>query len=161
MWKWLSHLWHFASPWTIKSIEFSRPEYRRGSLSLLQGIFPSQESTRGLLHCRRILYHLSYHGSPTIEQASKLDYIRRILGGSDSKESTWDAGDPYSIPGSGRSPGVEMATHSSILAWRIPWTEEYGGLQSMGSQRVRHDWTWLKMTEWLILSPSFSISTFY
>ena len=34
-----------------------------------------------------------------------------------------------------------MATHSSILAWRIPWTEEPGGLQSMGSQRVRHDWS--------------------
>ena len=33
----------------------------------------------------------------------------------------------------------EMATHSSILAWRIPWTEEPGGLQPMGSQRVRHD----------------------
>ena len=32
-----------------------------------------------------------------------------------------------------------MATHSSILAWEIPWTEEPGGLQSMGSQRVRHD----------------------
>ena len=32
-----------------------------------------------------------------------------------------------------------MATHSSILAWRIPWTEEAGGLQSMGLQRVRHD----------------------
>ena len=34
----------------------------------------------------------------------------------------------------------QMATHSSILAWRIPWTEKPGGLQSMGSQRVRHDW---------------------
>ena len=33
----------------------------------------------------------------------------------------------------------EMATHSSILAWRIPWTEEPGGLQSMVSQRVRHN----------------------
>ena len=33
-----------------------------------------------------------------------------------------------------------MATHSSILAWRIPWSEEPGGLQSMGSQRIRHDW---------------------
>ena len=32
----------------------------------------------------------------------------------------------------------EMATHSSILAWRIPWTEEPGGLQSMGLQRIRH-----------------------
>ena len=38
----------------------------------------------------------------------------------------------------------EMATHSSILTWRIPWTEEPGRLQSMGSQRVGHDWaTWL------------------
>ena len=33
----------------------------------------------------------------------------------------------------------EMATHSSILAWRIPWTKELGGLQSTGSQRVGHD----------------------
>ena len=33
----------------------------------------------------------------------------------------------------------EMTTHSSIIAWRIPWTEESGGLQSMGLQRVRHD----------------------
>ena len=33
----------------------------------------------------------------------------------------------------------EMATHSSILAWKIPWTEEPGGLQSMGLQRVRHN----------------------
>ena len=44
-----------------------------------------------------------------------------------------------------RSPGhedpleKEMATHSSILAWEIPWTEELGRLQSTGSQRVRHD----------------------
>ena len=35
--------------------------------------------------------------------------------------------------------GKGMATHSSILAWRIPWTGESGGLQFMGSQRVRHD----------------------
>ena len=43
------------------------------------------------------------------------------------------------IPGLGRSLEEEMATPSSILAWRIPWTEEPGRLQSMGSQRVRHD----------------------
>ena len=40
-----------------------------------------------------------------------------------------------SIPGSGRSPGEEMATHCNILAREIPWTEELGGLQSMGSQK--------------------------
>ena len=34
-----------------------------------------------------------------------------------------------------------MSTHSSILAWKIPWTEEPGGLQSMGSQRVAHGWS--------------------
>ena len=34
-----------------------------------------------------------------------------------------------------------MATHSSIFAWRIPWTEETGGLQTTGSQKVRHDWS--------------------
>ena len=34
-----------------------------------------------------------------------------------------------------------MATHSSTLAWKIPWTEEPGGLQSMGSQRIRHNFT--------------------
>ena len=39
-----------------------------------------------------------------------------------------------------RSLEKEMATHSSILAWRIPWTEEPGRLQSTGSQRVGHDW---------------------
>ena len=50
-----------------------------------------------------------------------------------------NVGDVGSIPGSGRSPGVGMATHSSVLAWKIPWTEEPGGLQFTGSQRVRHD----------------------
>ena len=44
-----------------------------------------------------------------------------------------------SIPGLGRFPGEGMATHSSIIAWRIPWTEESGGLQSVGLQRVEHD----------------------
>ena len=58
-------------------------------------------------------------------------------GGSDCKESTCNAGDPGLIPGQKDPLEEEMATHSSILAWRIPWTEEPGGLQSMGSQRVR------------------------
>ena len=40
-----------------------------------------------------------------------------------------------------------MATHSSILAWRIPWTEEPGGLQSIGSQRVGHNWSNLTYTQ--------------
>ena len=47
-----------------------------------------------------------------------------------------------------------MATHSSILAWRIPWTEEPGGLQSMGLQRVSHDWvTNISFHYWSELLP--------
>ena len=53
--------------------------------------------------------------------------------------SAGDAGDAGWAPGSGGSPGGGNATHSSILAWRIPWTEEPGGLQSMESQRVGHN----------------------
>ena len=60
-------------------------------------------------------------------------------GGSDSEEPACNAGDTSSIPGYGRSLEKGMATHSSIVAWRIPWTEKPGRLQSMGSQRIRHN----------------------
>ena len=60
---------------------------------------------------------------------------------SDGKESVCNAGDLGSIPGSGRSPGEGNGNPSSILAWRIPWTEEPDRLQFMGSQRVGHDRT--------------------
>ena len=60
-----------------------------------------------------------------------------ILGG---KESTCNAGDLSLIPGWEDPLEKGMATHSSILAWRIPWTEESGRLQSMGSQRVGYNW---------------------
>ena len=54
-------------------------------------------------------------------------------GGTVVKNPPANAGDTGSIPGSGRSLGEGNATHSSILAWRIPWAEEPGGLQSIGS----------------------------
>ena len=60
-------------------------------------------------------------------------------GGSVVKSPTINAEDAGSIPGSGRSPEKEMATHLSILAWEIPGTEEPGRLQSMWSQRVGHE----------------------
>ena len=60
-------------------------------------------------------------------------------GGSDSKESTCNAGDLGAIPGLGRYPGGGHGNSFQFLAWSIPWTEEPGGLQSMGSQRVGHD----------------------
>ena len=54
--------------------------------------------------------------------------LQGIPSGSDGKESACSAGDSGSIPGSGRALEEEMATHSSILAQKIPWTEEPGGL---------------------------------
>ena len=62
-----------------------------------------------------------------------------LPGSSDSKASAYNVGDPGSIPGSGRSPGDEIATHSSTLAWKIPRMEKPGRLQPMGLQRVGHD----------------------
>ena len=61
-------------------------------------------------------------------------------GGSDGNESACNAGDPGLIPAEGRSLEKGMATHPSILAWRISWTEDPGRLQSMRSQRVEPDW---------------------
>ena len=80
-----------------------------GSLSLLQGIFPTQGLNPDLLHWgQRPLYQLSHQGSIKME----MQFFSEKA----------------------------MAPHSSTLAWKIPWTEEPGGLQSMGSLRVGHDW---------------------
>ena len=68
--------------------------------------------------------------------------VRGLPGSSVGKESVMmggDSEDADSISELGRSPEEGMATHSSIFVWRIPWTEEPGGLQSMGLQRVGHD----------------------
>ena len=56
------------------------------------------------------------------------------------KASAYNAGDLGSIPRLGRYPGEGSGNPLQYLAWKIPWTEEPGRLQSMGSQRVRHDW---------------------
>ena len=64
------------------------------------------------------------------------------LDGSDGQESTCNAEAAemwIRFPGQEDPLEEGMATHSSILAWRIPWTEEPGGLQSMESQKVGHD----------------------
>ena len=62
--------------------------------------------------------------------------------GSVVKEYACNAGDTQgtgSIPESGRSSGKGQVIYSSVLAWKIPWTEEPGGLQSTGSERVGHN----------------------
>ena len=60
-------------------------------------------------------------------------------GGSEGKASVYNMGDLGSSPGLGRFPGEGNGNPTSTVAWKIPWTEEPGMLQSMGSQRVGHD----------------------
>ena len=81
----------------------------------------------------------SIWGKPIVNYTRVFDSTEiRVLDGSVGKESACNAGDIQSL---GRKDPLEKrtATHSSILSWRIPWTEEPGGLQSMETQRVRHD----------------------
>ena len=63
-----------------------------------------------------------------------------FLGGSVVKNTTAVQETQFQFLGQEDALKEEMATYSSILAWKIPWTEEPGGLQSMGSQRVKHNW---------------------
>ena len=63
-----------------------------------------------------------------------------------------DAGDMGLIPGLGRPPPEEeMATYSSILTWEIPWAEEPGGIQSLGSQKIRCNWAHAHMHTHILL----------
>ena len=113
---------------------------------LLQGLFLTQGSNPGLPHCRQTLYYVSHQGRrPWFNSwVRKIRWRRDSLptpvfldfpGGSDGKEST------YNVGNLGREDPLEKgtATQSSILAWRIPWTEEPGRLQPTGSQRVGYD----------------------
>ena len=82
-----------------------------------------------LISSTEIKNHLCFF---TLLIATNMTWI--FPGGSDSKESACNAGYLCPIPGEGNG------NRSSILAWRTPWTEEPGRLQSMGSQRDGHDW---------------------
>ena len=68
-----------------------------------------------------------------------INNIVGFSGGLDSKASTCNAGDPGSVPGLEKSPGEGNGNPLQYFAWKIPWTEEPGRLQSKESQRVRHD----------------------
>ena len=81
------------------------------------------------------------HSFPVLSSYKQIDVVNNFWhtgfpDGSVGRESTWNVGDLGSIPGLKENPlEKEMAIHSSILAWRIPWT-----VYSMGSQRVGHNW---------------------
>ena len=70
------------------------------------------------------------------------------------KKSACNAGDPGSSPGLGSFSGKEMATHSAILAWEIPWREKPCGLQSMESQKSRRNFVTKQQESYLYLVNS-------
>ena len=76
---------------------------------------------------------------PDTTEATQQQQQQGFPGGSEVKNLPASAGDTGSVPGFGRSPGERKGTHSNILAWRIPWTEEPSGLQSVGLQKAGHD----------------------
>ena len=130
----LSHVQLFVTLWTVAcqapvSMGFFRREYWSGS-SGPRGWTP--------VPCVSCLTG----GFFTTEPPGKF-YHFSFPGGLDGNESAFNAGDLGLILGLGRSTwvGNDCALRfSSVLAWRIPWTQEPGRLQSMGSQRVRHNW---------------------
>ena len=80
----------------------------------------------------------------TVRDSQSIRKVSGFPGGTNAKNPSASAGDirdTGSIPELGRSPAGGTATHCSILAWRIPWTEEPGRLRSIGSHRVGHDWS--------------------
>ena len=138
-------------PWTIQSMEFSGQNTGVCSLSLLQGVFPTQGLNPGLLHCRRILYQLSSQGNQRIPEwvanpfccgssqprnepgspALHVDSLPSELsiylsmgfpGGSAGEGSACNAGDLGSIPGLGRPPGEGKGYLLQCSGLRIPWT---------------------------------------
>ena len=105
-----------------------------GSLSLLQGIFLTQGLNPGFPHHMWILYQLSYRESPLSVlilpfryQCCSASFCSGIISGNNSSLHCLSE--------------KAMATHSSTLAWKIPWMEEPSRLQSVGLLRVRHDWS--------------------
>ena len=134
-----------------------------GSLSLLQGIFPTQGLNPGLLHCKWILYQLSHQGSPRILEWVDYPFSSRSFQPRNWTRVSCTAGRFFTtwamreapvcciwknlsamqetwVQSLGWEDPLENTTHFSILVWEIPWTEEPGRLQSIGLQRVGYDW---------------------
>ena len=109
------------------------------SLLLFQGIFPTQELNWGLLHCRWIFYQLSYQGCVCV-CVCVFSCVQLFA-------VSWTIAPQAPLSRGFASPwGCKRITHDLATKQQqlyiyiyIPWTEEPGGLQSMGSQRVRHE----------------------
>ena len=129
--------WTWLNDWTELSMGLVCSFHREIFISLLWAVLLSQ------MHDFVIKMRLK--NIEVNESRCETNNCQLLWGGSGSmvKNPPANAGASGlvgSTPGLGRSPGGGNGNPSSILAWRIPWTEEPGGLQSIGLQRVRHDW---------------------
>ena len=88
--------------------------------------------------CPAHIYNHAYSVSDSKEYVATCRGPWGFPGGLDGKESAFNAGDLGSIPGLGRSPGEGHGNNSSVLAWRIPWMEEWQAT-AIGLHRVGHD----------------------
>ena len=122
----LSHVWLFATPWTVAcqaplSIGYPRQEYWNGLPFLSPGNLP---------------YPAIKTVTPTLAgEFWTTSLVAQTVKRLPTMQETW-----VQSLGQEDSLEKEMATHSSTLAWKIPWTEEPGRLQSVGSQRRGQDW---------------------
>ena len=127
----LSHVQLFRNPWTVPHQDPLTMGILQArilewvAISFSRGIFLTQGSKPGLLHCRQTLYPLSHQGSHHEISAfmKGVSQVALVI-----KNPSADAGDGDWVSGSGRSPGGGHGTHSSVLVWRIPQTEEPGRL---------------------------------
>ena len=111
------------------------------SYSSTESMMPSNH----LILCHPLLLLPSIFPSIRVFSNESFDSLQIVIRSfpcsSVGKESTCNAGDTGVIPGLGRTLEEVTAVHSSILAWRIPWTEVPARLQSMGLHRVRYNWS--------------------
>ena len=148
MWMPFSHsvVSNSVTPWTAGlqaplSLEFSRQEYWSGLPFPSPGYLPNPGSESSF----PVSPALKVDSLPTEPMGKPTRYLESLVA---QRVKRLPAMQETRVRSLGREDPLEkeMATHSSILAWRIPWTEEPGGLQSTGSQRVGHDFTFTLLT---------------
>ena len=148
-WKLLSPVWLFVTPGTIQSMEFSRPEYWSWKPFPSPRIFPTQGLNPGLPHCRKILYQLSYQGSPIIMIKSCWSYwpliphwgcraemMRHFL-----LQENWQ---DMSTDSSVDSVNMSLSMLWEMVKDRKAWRADFHGVTK--SQTEVNDWTTITTT---------------
>ena len=124
--------------WKTQCCPSNKYEFSTVGVRLLRKTFYSSQ-TRGLLLL--ISFPNMNLWTRTLNRPRNCIGVSQWLSCKESVGKAGDLRDPGSITGSVRFPWRRHNNHSSVLAWRILWIEEPGGIQSMGSQRVRHEWS--------------------